>query len=104
MLCDDQRLVEACKGLLARQPGAFGTEELLALTENGVGYKKMYIDIGIMQKLTSRIENGERYYYSGAYTGDFQGFVWTINVDADLTYSATSIDGTVTSDGDWDTF
>lgn len=36
MLCDDQRLVEACKGLLARQPGAFGTEELLALTENGV--------------------------------------------------------------------
>ncbi len=42
-----------------------------ALTENGIGYKSMYIDIGIMQKLTSRIENGERYYYSGAYTGDF---------------------------------
>jgi hypothetical protein len=31
----------------------------------------MYIDIGIMQKLTSRIENGQRYYYSGAYSGDF---------------------------------
>jgi hypothetical protein len=36
-----------------------------------------------------------------AYTGDFQGFVWTINVDADLTYTSTSIDGTVTSDGDY---
>ena len=42
-----------------------------ALTENGIGYKSMYIDIGIMQKLTTRIENGEIYYYSGTYTGDF---------------------------------
>lgn len=42
-----------------------------ALAANGIGYKKMYIDIGIMQKLSSRVENGERYYYSGAYTGDF---------------------------------
>lgn len=42
-----------------------------ALTENGIGYKNMYIDIGIMQKLTTRVENGELYYYSGAYTGDF---------------------------------
>jgi hypothetical protein len=42
-----------------------------ALTENGIGYKSMYIDIGIMQKLSSRVENGEVYYYSGAYTGDF---------------------------------
>lgn len=42
-----------------------------ALTENGIGYKKMFSDIGIMQKLSSRIENGETYYYTGAYSGDF---------------------------------
>lgn len=40
-------------------------------TEAGLGYKTMYSDIGIMQKLTSRVENGVRYYYSGAYSGDF---------------------------------
>lgn len=42
-----------------------------ALTENGIGIKNTYADIGIMQKLSSRIENGEKYYYTGAYTGDF---------------------------------
>ena len=42
-----------------------------AFTESGIGYKTMYSDVGIMQKFTSRIENGERYYYSGAYSGDF---------------------------------
>ena len=42
-----------------------------ALAENGIPCKKMYSDIGIMQKLSSRIENGVRYYYSGAYSGDF---------------------------------
>lgn len=42
-----------------------------ALTANGIGYKSMYADIGIMQKLSSRMENGTRYYYSGAYSGDF---------------------------------
>ena len=42
-----------------------------ALTENGIGYKHMYSDIGIMQKLSSRIENGETYYYTGSYSGDF---------------------------------
>ncbi len=42
-----------------------------ALAANGLGYKKMYSDIGIMQKLTSRVENGETYYYTGAYSGDF---------------------------------
>lgn len=41
-----------------------------ALTENGIGYKTMYSDIGIMQKFTSRMENGVRYYYTGAYSGD----------------------------------
>ena len=31
----------------------------------------MYSDIGIMQKLSSRIENSKTFYYTGAYCGDF---------------------------------
>jgi len=46
-----------------------------ALAENGVPCKKMYSDIGIMQKLSSRIENGVRYYYSGTYSGDFTAVI-----------------------------
>ena len=42
-----------------------------ALTENQIGYQEMYADIGIMQKLSSRVENGETYYYTGAYSGAF---------------------------------
>ena len=42
-----------------------------ALTENEVAFKNMYSDIGIMQKLSTRVENGETYYYTGAYCGDF---------------------------------
>lgn len=42
-----------------------------ALAENGIGYRKMYSDIGIMQKLSVRTENGEKVYYTGAYSGDF---------------------------------
>lgn len=42
-----------------------------ALAENGIGYKKMYSDIGIMQKLSVRTENDEKVYYTGAYSGDF---------------------------------
>lgn len=42
-----------------------------ALYENEIGVKQMYSDIGIMQKLSSRMENGEKYYYTGAYSGDF---------------------------------
>ncbi|MBQ8509390.1 MAG: hypothetical protein IJ493_05715 [Clostridia bacterium] len=42
-----------------------------ALAENDIPCKKMYSDIGIMQKLSSRMENGEVWYYSGAYSGDF---------------------------------
>ncbi len=42
-----------------------------ALANEGVPCKKMYADIGIMQKLSSREENGKTYYYSGAYSGDF---------------------------------
>lgn len=42
-----------------------------ALTANNIGYKELFSDIGIMQKLSSRVENGETYYYSGAYSGNF---------------------------------
>jgi len=42
-----------------------------ALSANGIPCKKMYSDIGIMQKLSARKENGETYYYSGTYSGDF---------------------------------
>ena len=42
-----------------------------ALAANGIGMKTTYSDIGIMQKLSYRIENGEKWYYSGAYSGDF---------------------------------
>lgn len=40
-----------------------------ALAGNGIAYKKTFADIGIMQKITKRIENGETYYYTGAYSG-----------------------------------
>ena len=42
-----------------------------ALAINGIGYKEMRSDIGIMQKLTSRNENGVTYYYTGAFSGNF---------------------------------
>ncbi len=42
-----------------------------ALACNGIGYKEMRVDIGIMQKLTTRTENGLTYYYTGAYSGNF---------------------------------
>ena len=42
-----------------------------ALAENGIPIKKMFSDIGIMQKLSSRVENGETYHYTGTYSGDF---------------------------------
>ena len=42
-----------------------------ALAENGIGCKEMYSDIGIMQKLSTHMENGEIYYYTGTYSGDF---------------------------------
>lgn len=46
-----------------------------AFADNGIGYKNMYSDIGIMQKLSYRDESDGsggmvRYYYSGAYCGD----------------------------------
>ncbi len=42
-----------------------------ALTENNIGYKEFFNDIGIMQKTSTRVENGREYYYSGTYSGNF---------------------------------
>lgn len=39
-------------------------------TETGIGVKKMFADIGIMQKMSTRVEDGKTFYYSGAYSGD----------------------------------
>lgn len=49
--------------------GAKGIKD--ALAGSGIKMKKTYADIGIMQKLSSRVENGKTYYYTGAYSGDF---------------------------------
>lgn len=46
-----------------------------ALAENGLPCKKMFSDIGIMQKVTSRVENGDIYYYTGTYSGDFTAII-----------------------------
>ncbi len=42
-----------------------------ALTANNLAHKEMFSDIGIMQKLSTRVENGVKYYYTGAYSGNF---------------------------------
>lgn len=42
-----------------------------ALAENGLPCKKMYSDIGIMQKQSWRVEDGINYCYTGLYSGDF---------------------------------
>ena len=46
-----------------------------ALAREGVPCKNMFSDIGIMQKLSHREENGEIYYYSGTYSGDFTAII-----------------------------
>lgn len=42
-----------------------------ALAANRIKVRNMYADIGIMQKITSRIEDGVTYYYTGTYHGEF---------------------------------
>ena len=46
-----------------------------AFAENEIPIKNMYSDIGIMQKLSCREENGKTYYYSGTYSGDFTAVI-----------------------------
>lgn len=51
--------------------GDFSTTGMIsALAENGITRRTMFSDIGIMQKLTAREEDGETYYYTGAYSGN----------------------------------
>jgi hypothetical protein len=42
-----------------------------ALAENDIPCKRMFSDIGIMQKQSYRVENGVNYCYTGLYSGDF---------------------------------
>lgn len=42
-----------------------------AMDSNGIIYKKPSGDIGLMQKLSTREESGETYYYTGCYCGPF---------------------------------
>lgn len=42
-----------------------------ALAENDLPCKRMFNDIGIMQKLSSRDENGVKVFYTGAYSGEY---------------------------------
>lgn len=42
-----------------------------ALNKNGIAHKPMTVDIGIMQKLSTRVENGVTYYYTGCYANAF---------------------------------
>ncbi|MBR0143974.1 MAG: hypothetical protein IJM21_07335 [Clostridia bacterium] len=46
-----------------------------ALAAAGIPGKKMYSDIGVMQKLSFRMENGKKIFYTGAYSGDFNCIV-----------------------------
>lgn len=46
-----------------------------ALACNNIAHKPMWSDIGIMQKLSAREENGKIYYYTGAYSGNFNCIV-----------------------------
>ena len=42
-----------------------------ALAAHRIPHKPMWSDIGIMQKLSTRVEDGETWYYTGAYSGNF---------------------------------
>ncbi len=51
-----------------------------ALAANGIGYKEFFSDIGIMQKQSWREENGKRYCYSGAYSGNFTCIIKSVDM------------------------
>lgn len=71
----------ATKTLSAIRPNRFQVGDVVndfsitgittALAANGLGHKGMFSDIGIMQKLTTRVEDGGTWYYTGAYSGYF---------------------------------
>lgn len=54
----------------------FSTEGIRrALAENDEPCKRMFSDIGIMQKFTCREEDGEKWYYTGTYSGDYNAII-----------------------------
>ena len=60
--------------------GAYGgvwntTNMAAALDSAGIEHKPLSIDIGLMQKLSTRTEGGETWYYSGAYANLFNCIV-----------------------------
>lgn len=46
-----------------------------AMSDNNITYKSLSGDIGLMQKLSSRMEDGIKYYYTGCYVGPFNCIV-----------------------------
>lgn len=52
-----------------------------ALAAAGIPGKRMFSDIGIMQKLSFRIENGKKVYYTGAYSGDFNCIIKSADLE-----------------------
>ena len=46
-----------------------------AFNQEGVEHKPISLDIGIMQKLSTRVEDGETWYYTGAYALEFNCIV-----------------------------
>ena len=56
-------------GNTTKQFSTTGMNEAFAI--NSINHKLLDGDIGIMQKLSSRVENGTTYYYTGAYVGTF---------------------------------
>jgi hypothetical protein len=48
-----------------------------ALAASGIAHRRMFIDIGIMQNITERVENGVTYYYTGIYSGYFTAIAKT---------------------------
>lgn len=59
-----------------------------ALSAEGHAHKTMFSDIGIMQKLSVRRENGIDYYYTGAYSGNWNCIIKSRDL-AEWEYVAT---------------
>ena len=68
------------------------------LNNNNIDYKTMSDDIGIMQRLTSRVENGVTYYYTGCYVGYFNCIIKSTDL---ITWEYVSAP-TFSNDSQWE--
>ena len=59
---------------VGNETGKFNITDMTALLTN-VKHKSFDGDIGIIQRLTSRVENGTTYYYTGAYCGEWNAII-----------------------------